>query len=598
MEPVTPRYNSKSIGCCKKFPGKNAIKGFKNLLHWLNELATEISERLEKDFEENNRRAHLLTVSYMQSVSGEDISSSRSVPLDGYEVEKIARDALECIKRNTDKFNCATVAGNINNPIKFLGLSVGKFEKLPSGRNRIQEMFMKQEVKVKEKIASVVQEKHKKKETPKEGFFSRYLRKMDEKKQAETEKEEEITTIEGELEPESKEEEDAIIIPLSATKENPPAYLTEYAEFHGQTIINLEEFKKVCPKCGIKVLNCDYDSHLDYHVALDLSAQLKMEHKAIHQKSILVNDVAKMQKKKPSATITSGQFLKITEEQTVTTTKPVPQSDITQRDSKVRVTNEEQTVNVGETSEEDPPKNTNSSGNDNELDDLINEMEKDSSVEGLKEENTNLVKQEISTVPIAVPKLKVKDEFKEPSSYKSEYAQFSLQNIDLDDFMKVCPQCNVKVRNYEYDSHLDYHMAMALSQQQRVEHRASLMAVKREAASQSPKTTKGVTKGQKVNSTVTSSSQILKYLIKDPEEEASPQVVEGAEICGECGKAIPLEKVLEHSDLHVAKKLQMELMREERQAVVTKTSSPVVLKKRKGASTQGIAITKFFRGTS
>lgn len=145
LEAVTPRMTSKSIGCCKKFPGRNAITGFSTLDHWLHELAKEICERLEQDALENNRRPKQLVVSYMQTINNNDVSSSRSLNLTAIDEDKIVNDALDVLKRNTDKFLKSIDNDQIlNNPIKFLGLSVGKFEVQDSKRsNTIQGMFKK-----------------------------------------------------------------------------------------------------------------------------------------------------------------------------------------------------------------------------------------------------------------------------------------------------------------------------------------------------------------------------------------------------------------------------------------------------------------------
>ncbi|XP_052865482.1 DNA polymerase eta [Anopheles cruzii] len=149
LETVTAKFHSKSIGCCKRFPGKNAITGLATLQHWLNELATEVVERLEKDLDENNRTAKQMTVSYSQQIGEGDVSSTRSVPLAVYETERIASDALEAIKRNTERFFKQGSMTTLHNAIKFLGISVGKFE--PNGTAKgggIKEMFQSYSSKV------------------------------------------------------------------------------------------------------------------------------------------------------------------------------------------------------------------------------------------------------------------------------------------------------------------------------------------------------------------------------------------------------------------------------------------------------------------
>uniref|UniRef100_A0A182QTL6 DNA polymerase eta n=1 Tax=Anopheles farauti TaxID=69004 RepID=A0A182QTL6_9DIPT len=142
LEAVTAKFHSKSIGCCKRFPGKNAITGLATLTHWLNELATEVNERLEKDLDENNRTAKQLTISYSQQIDNVDVSSSRSIPLVAYDTERIAVDALDAIKRNTERFFKPSSTTTLNNPIKFLGISAGKFEPNASGKGGgIRQMF-------------------------------------------------------------------------------------------------------------------------------------------------------------------------------------------------------------------------------------------------------------------------------------------------------------------------------------------------------------------------------------------------------------------------------------------------------------------------
>ncbi|XP_018793219.1 PREDICTED: DNA polymerase eta [Bactrocera latifrons] len=141
LEAVTPRFYSKSIGCCKKFPGRNNITGLNTLRHWLGELSNEICDRMEKDMLENNRRAKQMVLSFVQEFDGEEVSGSRSVPLKGYDQEMLTKSSLEVLQRHTKQFFKSGSSLALNNPIKFLGISVGKFETLQSGQNKLQEMF-------------------------------------------------------------------------------------------------------------------------------------------------------------------------------------------------------------------------------------------------------------------------------------------------------------------------------------------------------------------------------------------------------------------------------------------------------------------------
>ncbi|XP_069698469.1 DNA polymerase eta [Periplaneta americana] len=147
-DPVTQRLISKSIGCCKKFPGKQALATKQQVQFWLSELSAEVAERLEKDLEENKRRAKLLTVSYHQDIDSRSSSFTRSGPLTSYEREKIAADAFELVKRSN--------TGSHDNQdlwyprLKFLGLSVGKFVDENVAQNSTLHDFFKTTQKGKE----------------------------------------------------------------------------------------------------------------------------------------------------------------------------------------------------------------------------------------------------------------------------------------------------------------------------------------------------------------------------------------------------------------------------------------------------------------
>ncbi|KAL3275973.1 hypothetical protein HHI36_020704 [Cryptolaemus montrouzieri] len=120
-EPVSPKLISKSISCCKRFPGKNALFKHKDVEHWMNELGLEVSERLEKDQEENSRKAKMITISFTQEINKNDVSNSKTCRLKSYDAKKIAEDALQVIIKN-----CKKLDGLYH--VKYLGLSVGNFE--------------------------------------------------------------------------------------------------------------------------------------------------------------------------------------------------------------------------------------------------------------------------------------------------------------------------------------------------------------------------------------------------------------------------------------------------------------------------------------
>ncbi|XP_070150417.1 DNA polymerase eta [Polyergus mexicanus] len=114
-EPVINRLLSKSIAACKKFPGKQAITSLEVLKHWAEDLAAEVCERLEQDFEENQRRATLLTIFYHYYQNRSIVSQTRSLVLNSYKPDKIASQCVDVITKATQ---C---------PVAYMGISASKF---------------------------------------------------------------------------------------------------------------------------------------------------------------------------------------------------------------------------------------------------------------------------------------------------------------------------------------------------------------------------------------------------------------------------------------------------------------------------------------
>lgn len=146
LEQVTPKFNAKSISCSKRFAGKNAITSIHTLNHWLKELSQEIIERLEKDSFENDRTSRHMTVSFTQQIGKKDVASSRNCPLNGstvnaFDIDRMTKETFDTIRRSTDKFLKAEGMVMMTNPIKFLGITAGKFENNDSSSGSVQSMF-------------------------------------------------------------------------------------------------------------------------------------------------------------------------------------------------------------------------------------------------------------------------------------------------------------------------------------------------------------------------------------------------------------------------------------------------------------------------
>ncbi|KAL1458184.1 hypothetical protein WDU94_008352 [Cyamophila willieti] len=140
-EPVNARLVAKSIGCCKRFPGKTCLATRQDVAHWIHELVDEMCERLEDDLTLNKRRAQLLTVSFAQEVSGKVSSFSRSTSLPNYKLHDVVEVSMQVIK----KTNSAPVNEDVwSPPLFFLGLSASKFSPLTSQQS-IQQFFKPQD---------------------------------------------------------------------------------------------------------------------------------------------------------------------------------------------------------------------------------------------------------------------------------------------------------------------------------------------------------------------------------------------------------------------------------------------------------------------
>lgn len=338
LEAVTPRFASKSIGCCKKFPGRNSIKGIATLTHWLTELSKEICERLEKDEIENSRVAKQIVVSFTQQFDKEEVASTRCIPLNNIDVEIIAQDALGVIKRNTEVFFKNEQNTVILNPLTLLGISAGKFDDInQQKRNTIKDLFSKaivsdttkkceNESKESGQVLKPTNKKSDRKVGNIKSFFSASKEDLNAKddvdEEAEPMDDEFNSKIMGSLEEDATVEEvtdsklileDASSIEITnfisasvlheeneatvASMANPMTnssfadqeekehekpgpsnqsdYKSTYAEFLRPTIP--EDFFETCTQCNKKLLIVEIQSHMDMHLAFKLSEEQRLE---------------------------------------------------------------------------------------------------------------------------------------------------------------------------------------------------------------------------------------------------------------------------------------------------------------------------------
>ncbi|XP_058128932.1 DNA polymerase eta [Anopheles ziemanni] len=534
LEAVTAKFHSKSIGCCKRFPGKNAITGLATLTHWLSELATEVAERLEKDLDENNRTAKLLTVSYCQQIDDVDVSSTRSIPLVAYEIERIATDALEAIKRNTDRFLKTNSTTVLNNAIKFLGLSAGKFESNGATKGGgIKEMFQSYSAKgatAEEGPSGMGRRKSSTEPAMLEvldaapsatGTSEKIKPKKDIKHFLQQQCKGAIAVCEDEPKLPHSEGETQDTKPVSsATK-------VQYSDPLAET---------VKPKKDIKHF-LQQQSTAAKKSASEDSQQLKTE--TVEEKAANPD---------PDQMKPEGGYKSV-----------LHQSTAKSKDHNIielkSIHNVVETNSTNHSKREETPTSATYNGNI--------EPDKNQPVTETKRDET--LENSSSTA-----------EAKPQPNYKETYAEFNfIPPVEPAIVTVDCQQCGSKIPENEYISHQDFHFALSLSQQQRDEFRNGLkskLAAGTNAAAakgtKSPIPAKRPSKTPSGPATHSSSSgvSIERFLSKTRSIDEGPIIASTSETethsrCPECGKMIALLAISEHQDYHVAKRLQQELHR-------------------------------------
>ncbi|KAH8274240.1 hypothetical protein KR026_001167 [Drosophila bipectinata] len=532
LEAVTPRFYSKSIGCCKKFPGRNNITGLKSLQHWLGELASEINERLEKDFMENNRKAKQMVVQYIQEIDGHEVSSSRSQALKDYDKESLAKFALELIRSNTKTFLRAGSDSALNNAIKFLGISAGKFETVSNAQNKLQEMFANQAAK-KRRISGeepVLQPKVQSETKPKQteeskmkSFFANYLQgaKKEEKKPAT----DEVENIPPEDAPKKSffDEYKQKLKAVTQAEGGPPVtstppemkgsffakYLKQQRQESESVVENSEELQGLAEE--LDAIEADNSKDFDEDTIEEPVSALEA------QKSVLEKEVSveKLQNKPTTSRDTE-----------IMDTFPL------------KVSKENHPMDEPPLSEEDLMPSTSKRKFD-QLD------------------------------------------------YKETYAEFAVPELRSDLLPMVqCDQCGAKIPDdvKSLQSHRDHHFAQDLSRQLKSEQREERQQSRPKEATKPTPPKKQKKAAGSGSTTVSQTNSIAKFFSAKPIKEPPPSDVP-MEQCSECKAFIKSLDMPEHLDYHVARNLQRELNQQDLRSRAAESekekSSPGQSKKQK-----------------
>lgn len=573
LEAVTPRFYSKSIGCCKKFPGRNNITGLNTLRHWLGELANEICERMEKDMLENNRRAKQMVLSFVQEFDGEEISSSRSVPLKGYEQETLTKSSLEVLQTHTKQFFKTGSTLALNNPIKFLGISVGKFETIQSGQNKLQEMFANMATKKKNEAdhastqANAITDKNIKvnvEPAAKKPTFMQNFLQRDAKTNNSTISKANNSTSEVDRNSTVSDAEQTAVNLTSITENNSKP--TEVRSFFLNALKQQKSKENTCTSTTTIVAaenNMRINNNVEEPEA-DISKSFFA--KFLKKSDIQANNMTKVAQENTNqrANIANHkatcQSNSIIETVTITTTTIVTDSSLEPEQpihEAAAVTNALATTET--------TNNINTTTNKRKYTVLLDNTSP--TPKSLKHE-----------LPVTVTRT--------PSpTYEASYAEFAVPELRPEFIqMTKCATCQANIPGdaRSMQLHQDHHLAMQLSQQIRDEYRTAvktklnaqkstaITAVNNKKSKKSPvQATKAannsITKFLKPNiaSTTTTAANATSVVV-----ESAPAVVlidlldaslQDAVVCEECHVSIATSELQAHKDFHVAKALQRQL---------------------------------------
>lgn len=606
LEKVKPKFNAKSIAASKNFRGKDEINTIDKLTHWLRDLSGEVLERLNKDEEENNRLAKSLSMGFTQQIVGrKPTSSSRVLPLNGGAANsltnlQIADLALDAIKRSSAKFLKYESGAILNNPITHLSITVTKFENKDggddgSGSKNLQELFTNHK-KRKSEDAETPSGRNKRLSTEQKIFSPARsvksitsttpspARSIEDIKQFEmkspkpvmkaaaemiekiTQKREEPVDVSSESQSNNLEESisfgsgdfalrgvEDLQFMLQQTVTKLDAKIQKDSLQNSRSpqciVIKFTHANKRIPPVQAKInLNTSDNKPIDVICCLE-SSDLKnyiskeIEH-PIKKIEIIADDFVDskfwacefiwkkidkydhMNKKKVKNVGDSSMFTKFFTPKAASATTESAEANNVQM---------EQDVFEVDTQVDAPSPSYSPTNSPNDI--------------SLKE--ISFEDDEPMTKDVKVKSTELPPE-PEPSTssnaYAKTYAEFQGPNISLEelDEKEKCTECGRMISKYEMPEHLDFHLAMAISNEQRVEFR------QQKQSSQSSQVKKKPAKPS------TSGIQSIgKFVVKV--EPSSDEIDDSDKIkCEKCHRMIPIEEIPSHEDYHVALELQRE----------------------------------------
>lgn len=474
-----------------------------SLEHWTSELAQEIFERIEKDELENNRRPKQMVVSFTQEIGSEDVVSSRTTTFNQLDVVRISSDAIDLIKKNTNQFLKPDQNTVLHNPIKFLGLSVGKFEDLDQKqKNTINSMFSNQ---IKNNLVK---------------------------------REKNISSGES-VKPSEPAISPVKILKNEESKQTNNGSKNYIQEMFKRSVKNETVVKPIQSDTNFVVPKIE-----NQKAKSSFFAKLASPGKRIDENDYEIGE--------------SSKSVDIVKDSVANT---IVQNSVTNESFFGKVSSPVKSDDSLETSDPDHVS---------------------------CENNQALVDSPVASEDI-LPVLKESISGSLPA-YKQTYAEFQMPT-NMSDLYEQCSQCNKKVLLSEIQSHNDAHFAFLLSQEQRQEFRSQKIR-QPPTLSQSP----ALKKVKLDRSVLTPKSAVTSNLIQKFLTKPTPPSDNEIK-CPECDSIIGIDKVVEHTDYHAAKKLHLELNKETitHSSLLELKSTPNSGKSKKDSKNRVASVASFFQ---
>lgn len=304
---------SLSISSAESFPNEYSIQGMKTLRHWVEQLLENLCTKISNDSKNLQRAPSEINIIYTQLVNRKKKEIIVNLPLEKFANKIIDVDVIMELLMNSSEFLKAGT--RIQNPIVNLEITGSNFESNRewkfSMKNVESTIAQAQEVEIAQGDDEVLEEA----QSDDEAFLLEVQQELNDLNEQESiEAEEDSNNVKEtsvDTEPESPsydvvpEEENSskageipaveTVRPASVSEQvtnDPvavagPSYIQTYAEFQPQNFsIEMLNPKEPCTACGKMIGKLDMVTHLDHHLAFQLSQQQREEYRNEQRRNI------------------------------------------------------------------------------------------------------------------------------------------------------------------------------------------------------------------------------------------------------------------------------------------------------------------------